>query len=237
MAAAVAAVHQTRLRGGGDLVEDGPHGLLGGRCCIQRRQGVGEDRRGLLLQLGHRMDPAAAADLGRAAADQALPAFQMQLLPVHLPAVGAQHIHIIEPSQRGGILDIGGQLLDGQRVGVQHIERLAAGGAAAGLLMQGRQPRPEKLLPQQLLSPGKAPADQGRVLDRAADIHSKADQRPVILFQKHPLALHPALPGIQHLHQRNFRRHNRFSFQRFFFSAFMNSCTCGRRAASLWQKI
>ena len=168
MAAAVAAVHQTRLRGGGDLVEDGPHGLLGGRCCIQRRQGVGEDRRGLLLQLGHRMDPAAAA---------------------------------------------------------------------AGLLMQGRQPRPEKLLPQQLLSPGKAPADQGRVLDRAADIHSKADQRPVILFQKHPLALHPALPGIQHLHQRNFRRHNRFSFQRFFFSAFMNSCTCGRRAASLWQKI
>lgn len=27
MAAAVAAVHQTRLRGGGDLVEDGPHGL------------------------------------------------------------------------------------------------------------------------------------------------------------------------------------------------------------------
>lgn len=27
MAAAVSAVHQTRLRGGGDLVEDGPHGL------------------------------------------------------------------------------------------------------------------------------------------------------------------------------------------------------------------
>lgn len=27
MAAAVAAVHQTRLLGGGDLVEDGPHGL------------------------------------------------------------------------------------------------------------------------------------------------------------------------------------------------------------------
>ena len=161
----------------------------------------------------------------------------MQLFPLHLPTVRAENVHIEQPPQRGGVLDIRCELLDEQRVGIQHIERLAAGGFPADIPVQRGQFCPEKLLLQQLSAPLESPPDEGRILDRAADIHGKADQRLVILLQKHLLVLYPALPSVQHLHQGNLCRHDKLSFQRFFFNAFMNSCTCGSSAASLWQKM
>ena len=237
MAAAVPPVHKAGLRGGGHLIQQGAHGLPGGIGGILVIPRLGQDRRGLCLQLCHRVDPAAAAYLGRPTADEALPPRQMQFFPVHLAAVRAENIHIEQPPQRGGVLDIRGELLDEQRVGIQHIERLAASGFPADIPVQRGQFCPEKLLLQQLSAPLESPPDEGRILDRAADIHGKADQRLVILLQKHLLVLYPALPGVQHLHQGNLCRHDKLSFQRFFFNAFMNSCTCGSSAASLWQKM
>ena len=105
------------------------------------------------------------------------------------------------------VLDVGGEFLDGQRVGVQHIERLTAGHFPDGVLIQRRQLCPQKLLAQQLTSPPKAPPDEGRILYRAADIHGKADERLVVPGQQLLLILHPALPCIQHLDQRNSRFH------------------------------
>ncbi len=125
----------------------------------------------------------------------------MQFFPVYLPAVRANDVHIKQASQPGGILDVRGKFLDGQRVGVQHIESFAASGLPDDILMERGELRPEKLLPQQPTTPLKAPSNERRILHRAADIHGKADKGLVVLSQQSLLMLYPALPGIQHLEQ------------------------------------
>ena len=211
MAAAVPAVHQTGLGRGGHLIQNGPHRLSGDLCRIPCGDSLCQKGRGLCLQFRHRVDAAAAAHLGGAAADEALPALQMQLLPVHLCSVRAQDIHIEEPPQRGGILNGCGDLLDGQGGGIQHIKGLAAGGSHADIGVQRGQPRPEKLLAQKLPPHGKPPPDQRRILHRACNVHGKTKKGLVVLLKQFLLVLHPALTGIQHLQKRNLRGHDGLS--------------------------
>ena len=144
------------------------------------------------------MDPPTAAHLGGPAANQASAPRQVQFFPVHFPSIRADDVHIKEPSQRSGILHIRGEFLDEQRVRIQYIKRLTAGHFLADVLIDWSQLCPEELLTQKLPPALKAPPDERRILDRAADVHGKADEGLVILCQQLLLVLHPVLPGIQH---------------------------------------
>ena len=161
VAAAVPPVYKAGLRGGRHLIQQSADRQTGRVGDVLRIPGVGQDLGGFFLQFCHGVDAAAAAHLGWPAADQAAAPLKMQLLPVHLPPIRADDVHIKEPPQRCGVLDVGGELFDGQRVGVQHIERLAARDLPDGVLPQWHQLRPQELLTQQLTPPRKAPPDEG----------------------------------------------------------------------------
>ena len=136
----------------------------------------------------------------------------MQLFAVHFDAVRPEDIHVEQPPQRRGVLDVGRELFDGQRVGVQHIERFTAGGRTSRVGVQRCELGPEELLPEQLLPAGKAPPDERRILDRTRDIHGKANERLLVLRQKLLLVMHPAFAGVQHFKQRNFSCHREAPF-------------------------
>ena len=160
----------------------------------QVRNDLVQDLGGLCLQFGNGVDAPTAAYFGRAAADEAAPPRKRQLFAVYFCAIGPENIHIEQPPQRSGILNVRCEFFDRHRVRVQNIKRFTV-----GIRVQGRQFCTEKLLAEQLLSACKSAPDERRILDWPCNVHRKADERFVISLQKFLLVVHPAFAGIQHV--------------------------------------
>lgn len=145
------------------------------------------------------MDAPTAAYFGRAAADEAAPPRKRQLFAVYFCAIWPENIHIEQPPQRSGILNVRCEFFDCYRICVQNIKRFTARSFTVGIRVQGRQFCTEKLLAEQLLSACKSAPDEWRILEWPCNVHRKADERFVILLQKFLLVVHPAFAGIQHV--------------------------------------
>ena len=146
------------------------------------------------------MPSAAGADLGALPAEQAFPARKPQLLPVHLPAVRAQHVHIKQPPHGGKVLQFRRNGLYGQGFCVYQKNTLVSGFLPDLFKMGHIQPGDLQLPPQQPLAQSIAAADQGAVFDGPRYIHGKADHG-LPAAQQLPLPHGPLLPGLQHFHK------------------------------------
>ena len=109
-----------------------------------------EDLPGFLLKLGDGVPAAPGAGLGHFSADQAFSSGETQLLPIHLPSVRAQHVHIKQPPHGSVILDLHSDRLYRVRIGVQQEKGLVSGFLLNFLKMQDGNARSQQLLPEKL---------------------------------------------------------------------------------------
>ena len=198
MASVVAAVHQTGLGGGADLVQKAGRGPGADLPGVLLGEIPGHNIPHRLLQLRDTVGPLGRAASPRGATDQAAPGSH----PLQLASVPVQHIHIKEPPQSCALLQIGAYLFQRTRVHGNHIHGLTPGHVAPGLPMQ--DPIPGQPVVQRVAALKKGAANQGRIFYRAGNIHSKADERLTVPFQQMMLLPYPILPGLQNLRQGYF---------------------------------
>ena len=121
--AAIAPIHKAGLWGGVYL---GQKALISQRpymLPVSRREMIPEDLPGDFLKLGNRVESACGAAPTGFAADDAAP----QAAPFQFFSICVQHIHIKQPSQRGGFFNGGAKLLQLGSVGVYSVKCLTAG--------------------------------------------------------------------------------------------------------------
>ena len=207
VAAAVLPVHQSRLGGRRHLVQQRLAGQTGHRLAAVLFQRRVNQSGGFFLKLGDRVGAASGAGLGRAAADQAAPAWLPKLLTVHLAAVRAQHVHIEQPPHGGLILQQDCHSFRRLRGALHYEKSLISRFFADFLKIQHLYSGGAQLPAQESAAQFITPADLGTVFHRPRNIHGIADHRRAEPVQQRPLPLGTALPGAEHLHQRYFHSH------------------------------
>ena len=100
------------------------------------------------------------------------------------------------------ILDGCGAGFQGQRIHIHHIECLAAGGGFGNFPVE--QHSFAKLCFQSLTACPEAPADDGRILDGAGDVHGEAHQGSAEFPDQLHLAAGTLFPDLQDLLQGYF---------------------------------
>ena len=125
------------------------------------------------LEVRYRMESTGGTVSAGSAADDAAPVTAVHRLPVQLPQVFVQHIHVKQPAKGMLVLDPGGDALQRNGIGVHRKYGLAAGDSSDDLLLQN-QFRGEAEI-QRIQTGLKGPADQGCILHRSRDVHGEAE--------------------------------------------------------------
>ena len=204
MTAAVAPVHQPRLGGGVDFIQQALHRQLFHLQAILPEEIFRHDAVCSSLKLRNAVEPPGGAAPARCAANDAVPALSVHQGAFQFHTVSIRHIHVKQPPHGGAVFQFGAEPFQLQRRSPCH---------KIGFAARDRLPRPAeehagKAFFQPFQPPVEAAADQGGILHRAGDVHGEADHGAAVCFQQVVLEIRPPFPGQEHLAQGHFLINN-----------------------------
>ena len=193
--AGVAAVHKTRLGRRGDLVQHGPRDARRETAGKRAAHIVAEQAADLKAQQLRCVRSAAAAHLGISAAEQTTPGRLSDHRAADRDAGAVKHVHVKQPPERVRFFDLNGSLLGFQRRNGQRKQSFAARDRIRQLFLPDRRKDAAKLRK----AGKKALTGKGKLLDRAGNIHGKADEAGIPGGEQRALARYACLAVFEDL--------------------------------------